>query len=393
MQRRDLLVDGAAHERVHEVERAAGREHVDADQRVRARRRRGLAHAREGGRLVERGARTQHGHRPGDRERLGRQTSQPPPHGAPDALGPEAGDPGRVLRRAADVAGGQLVDQLAEQERVASGRAVTRRREAVDRLGEVAVHECGRRLLRERRGAQHACGGRRHQRVEELLVGPGLGRAGGRDEQHGDVLEALGQEHEPSKRRRVRPVQVVGHEQQRLLRRQVGDQPEQALQRAVEAVLGGALAVAGAEDGGSGLGASHEEIRRLRHLALERAGGPPRTRTPGRAPRRGRAGPATRRPPRARSRSAAAPSSRRLPAPRRPSARRRRRRPARRASAGRRAPPRARAARARRPPRPASRLGVLPGWCARSTLQRGGRRCLPTLSRGAPARTRGSTWA
>ena len=254
---------------MHEVERAAGREHVDADQRVGARRRRGLAHARERGRLVERGARTQHGHRSGDRERLGTQPPQPPPHGAPDALGPEAGDPGRVLRRAADVAGGQLVDQLAEQERVASGRAVTRRREAVDRLGEVAVHECGRRLLRERRGAQHACGGRRHQRVEELLVGPGLGRAGGRDEQHGDVLEALGQEHEPSKRRRVRPVQVVGHEQQRLLRRQVGDQPEQALQRAVEAVLGGALAIAGGEDGGSGLGTSHEEIRRLRHLALE----------------------------------------------------------------------------------------------------------------------------
>ena len=64
-------------------------------------------------------------------------------------------------------------------------------------------------------------------------------------------------------------MQVVGHEQERLLRGKVGDQPEQALQRAVEALLGSRLAVVGGEDGGGGLGASGEGVRRLRHLALE----------------------------------------------------------------------------------------------------------------------------
>jgi len=134
LQRWDLLVDRTAHERVHEVESLAGREHVDGHERVGALRRRGLVHAGERRRLLEERAGTKDGHRTGDGERLGRELPQPPANGAPDALSPELGHPGRFLGRATDLPGDQLVDQLAEQERVASGGAVARRREPLDRV-------------------------------------------------------------------------------------------------------------------------------------------------------------------------------------------------------------------------------------------------------------------
>ena len=72
LQRRDLLVDGAPHQRMHEVERAAGSQDVDSHERVGARRRRGLVHAGECRGLVERRGRTQHRDRSRDRERLRR---------------------------------------------------------------------------------------------------------------------------------------------------------------------------------------------------------------------------------------------------------------------------------------------------------------------------------
>ncbi len=135
LERRDLLVHGAAHERVHEVERAVGRQHVDAHQRVCARRRHRLVHAGEGRCLVERGTRTENRHRARDCDRLARQLPQPPPDRAADALGPEVEHASCVLRGAVNVPCRELVEQLAEQERVPSCRTVARRAEARDRLG------------------------------------------------------------------------------------------------------------------------------------------------------------------------------------------------------------------------------------------------------------------
>ncbi len=101
------------------------------------------------------------------------------------------------------------------------------------------------------------------------MVGSGLGRPGRRDEQYGQLLEALCQEHQPAQRRGVGPVQVVRHQQQRLLRGEAGDHRQQPLQRAEEAGLGACLPIIGAEHGRSGLGSAGHELRPLRHLTLE----------------------------------------------------------------------------------------------------------------------------
>ena len=165
--------------------------------------------------------------------------------------------------------GCQLVEQLAEQERVASGRAVARRREARDRLGQALAYDRGRRLLGERGGSQHMRVRRGDDRVEELLVGVGLCRPGRRNEQDWDVLEALGQEHQPAQRGSVGPVQVVRHQHQRLLGREVRDEPEQPLQRAEKTFLGAGLALIGAKHGRRRLGPAREELRPLRDLPLK----------------------------------------------------------------------------------------------------------------------------
>ncbi len=80
LERRDLLLHRAAHHRMHEVERALGRQHVDADQRV------GLPGRH---RLV----------RPGERRHLGERTAGagPPPRARPTSPRPAAAaaSPGR----------------------------------------------------------------------------------------------------------------------------------------------------------------------------------------------------------------------------------------------------------------------------------------------------------
>ena len=190
------------------------------------------SHARERGRLVERGARTEHGHRAGDGERLGRQPPQPPPHRAADALGPEVRAPGRVLRGTADVAGGQLVDQLAEQERVASGRAVTGRAEAAPPPRGGGPHDRRRppppRAARAAARAPSAPSSARRGAPGRPRARPaGSPRRAARGRPRGVRRGTRASEatpRPPSAGRRPR--------EQRLLRRQVGDQPVQALQRA-----------------------------------------------------------------------------------------------------------------------------------------------------------------
>jgi hypothetical protein len=68
------------------------------------------------------------------------------------------------------------------------------------------------------------------QGVEQPLLGAGLRRPRRPHDEDGDVLEALGQEGQPAQRRGVRPVQIVGQEQQRRPCGQVGHEPDEPLQ-------------------------------------------------------------------------------------------------------------------------------------------------------------------
>lgn len=107
------------------------------------------------------------------------------------------------------------------------------------------------------------------QGVEQPLVGAGLRRPRRLRDEDGDVLEALGQEGQPAQRRGVRPVQIVGLEQQRRARGQVGHEPDQALQRGEGVAIGLRRGAGDAEHRGGRLGGAGQKLGGRGGLALE----------------------------------------------------------------------------------------------------------------------------
>ena len=280
LERRDLLVHGAAHHRMNEVERALGRQHVDADQRVGCPVGHRDVRFGDRGHLVERAARAEDRGRAGDRGCLGWQPAQPPADSAADALRSELQHLVRLVRGALDAVIGEFAEELAEEERIAASGSITRCAERIDSLGQPLADHGPRCAGGERGRPQNMDIRRDHQRIEQLLVGPGLRRPRGHDEQRLHVLDALGEEHQPPQRSLVGPVDVIGEQQQRLTRREVHHEPMQSLQRREDTLLSARLASHRGKYSRGGLRPARQQLGVVGDLALKKLAGQPKRERP-----------------------------------------------------------------------------------------------------------------
>ena len=261
------------------------------------------------------------------------------------APGPDLAHDAGAARVGPHALGLQRAQQLADQQRVAAGRAVHGGREGVVGLrperpaDELADRGAGQRPGADRRGRQ--IGG---DLADERRVGARLRAPRGDREQDRQALEPPRQVGEEAQRRAVAPVQVVDREHERPVAGEVEQQPVEAVQRRERRV---AVVARRRLEHGAGARAPRPPARarapRGRRAARRAAGARRRRGTRARAPSCARRAPARPPPRRAGARAGAGGSCRSPPAPRST-------RPARRRRARRRAPARGRAppARARR---------------------------------------------
>ena len=229
LQRRDLAIDRAPDHRVHEVQLALGGQHVDRDERFDRRARHPALESGEADDVVERHRRSEHRNRAGDVGRLIVQRTEPAADRPGHALGPEGQHSAGVGRGAGELFGGELGHQLAQQERVAARGRVAGGGEVVGRIRDPRTDHGAGRLGGEGSGPDDLCPGC-GQRVEQVLIGTGLVGPGGAHHQHRELGHAVGHERQPSQRRGVGPVQIVGEQDDRLLGRQLRHQPVQTVQ-------------------------------------------------------------------------------------------------------------------------------------------------------------------
>ena len=152
--------------------------------------------------------------------------------GAVDADGDGARDAGRRRRFAAP----QRL--LAREERVAAGRRVTG---GDDRLVDLAGQlrdQFADGVEAERARRERDRGGRREQPAQQPVV-LGQRRAHGDDEQHGEPVEARGEEVEEAQRLGVGPLRVVDHQRQRPGLGQSRDRQRERLERGERRLVGG----------------------------------------------------------------------------------------------------------------------------------------------------------
>ena len=121
-----------------EVQLPVDGQHVDRDQRFDRRRGRRAGQTGQAEDIVERHRRAEDGDRLGDVGGVLVQSAQPAADRASNPLGAELQHAAGVCRRTAELHLGHLGDQLAEQERVATGGGVAGGRELLRRRREFA---------------------------------------------------------------------------------------------------------------------------------------------------------------------------------------------------------------------------------------------------------------
>jgi hypothetical protein len=212
-----------AHERVTKRQARSVAEDIGADQ-FRREPRRGLRlDPSQSGRLPKRHAIPEHRHRPGQIPRAGIQAVQARAHDPRDA---RRRDDRHLLRRRSPVQG---ADQLPDEQRVASGAAVSKpHRGRIDRGLQSRLEQPADRRWRQRLGLEQPRAGRRRERIKTAVR---AGRTGsrGNDEQDRQIVQSPRQRGQPSKRGLVRPLRVVDRQQQRFLLREPGDDPVQPM--------------------------------------------------------------------------------------------------------------------------------------------------------------------
>jgi len=135
-----------------------------------------------------------------------------------------------VLRAAGPITR-QCSQELGQQQRVSGGRLEAGADERILRLiTEPGADHPTHCASAQSAGAQRPCRGRGGQRSEDLLLGPALVWPGADRHQDGDVLDATREHVQESQAGRVSPMDVIDDDQQRILLREVGGQPEQAVQ-------------------------------------------------------------------------------------------------------------------------------------------------------------------
>ena len=236
---RQVAVDRRAQDRMGEADRAAGFHDAGGDQRRHRRlqlgagesgQSRGVAHLRA---VAERAQRA--GER-GGRRRQPRQTEQ---HRVGDAARDDRADIGRGGRGGLEAARRRLVEQLADEERVAARHLDARAHEPIVRLaGQPGGDERTDRRPRQGRRAQQLHGGIGDER-RRLGRQRGIERPGGEDQPQRLPLEPARDERERARRRRVAPLQVVDHEHERRIGGEVRGKPVQPVLPRVAGIAGG----------------------------------------------------------------------------------------------------------------------------------------------------------
>ena len=235
--RRDVAVDGVAHQGVHEAERVCVAQHLGARQQGDRRRDLALGQVGESGDGRQLGGVAEHRDGAGDRRAVPRELGQAHQDHARHGARPDGGDRVGVRGVGSHAVALQGAQQLAQQQRVAVRRAVACGNEGVvARLAEPLPHEVGHRFdVEGLRPHLH-----RGEVVDQLGQQPvhvvPLTRAQGRREQHGQALEPAQQVGEEPQRAGVAPLQVVDGEQQRTVGGQVDRQPVEAVQHREGAV-------------------------------------------------------------------------------------------------------------------------------------------------------------
>ncbi len=182
-------------------------------------------------------------------------TEAPETHqdGARDRPRSEVGHRGDLIRARRDALHLQGADQLPEQQRIAAGGRMARRRERlVGMLAQPLAHKVGRRRVAERSGPYQY-----RQRVADDLGhkrGPRASGAGPHraDDGHPDPVEPADEVVEEAEGGLVAPVKVVDGDRQRRVRRQRDGEPVERMQHRERGILGTAAAACGA-----GRGAEH----------------------------------------------------------------------------------------------------------------------------------------
>ena len=305
--RRQLLVDGAANDRVHEPQRPALGQDPAAAQRVGRFGRLANVQVRERGSVSDQGAVADDRRRAG--EPLGR-------HGEPSEPRPDRRDD-PVRRSAEHVRGAiraglaQRARELAQEERVPARQRVAGTAERRDRLGDSRTHELRRRLVAKRRRAhQRGRASLRQHRGDSGAAGLAE-RPRGDDEQDRSVAEPPCEIRQKPQRRRVGPVRIVDEQRERPVAGEV-------CRHAVQPVQDGERSLRPERQGG---GLREWECRAAPPHGAPRPRRPPRRRRRGPRARAAAARPRTRTRARARSREPRAASAlprARVRAPRRP---------------------------------------------------------------------------
>ena len=225
------------HHRMHEA-RVLRVDQVRVGERAQLPRRLRLAEPGERGDAREARRVAEHGGRAGDRQGGGGERADARRDPARDGGADGFGLVGAAVERC-------RAQQFREQQRVPARGLEARLHER--RFGvELGLHERGDARLGERLRAVQTRHRRRRESVQQRLLGARLGGPRADREQHRQVLHPARQRVQEAQARRVRPVRVVDHDQQRLLGRQVRREPVEPVQRRVRGVLA-VLRVRGAE--------------------------------------------------------------------------------------------------------------------------------------------------
>ena len=208
------MIDGVAHQRVHEAERWLGPQDLRVGQGASGHRHAvlaGLGHRRDGGKA---GAVAEHRHGARHRDGVGRQSRQTQQHGTGYRARAHLANGVRVRPVGRHRLLLQRLQQLAHEQRVTAGRLMTRGAERLLGLGpQPCAHELGhgglgqlRQLHRDRHGVGCDLG-------EQPRVGRLLGGARSRRDQDLQAFQPALEVGDEAQRRLVAPVQIVDQQQ------------------------------------------------------------------------------------------------------------------------------------------------------------------------------------
>jgi hypothetical protein len=230
VRRGELLVDGVAHQRVHEADRRLGMEDLGAAERGGGLRHLLLVQLRQRGHGREIRVVAEHRHRAHDVHRLVREPRQAQQHRSRHRPRSDVGHDVHVRRVRLHVVGRKRGEQLAEEQRVAAGDLRAGGAEALVRV----VAQPGPDHLGDRRSAQRPRPHRTGSRVvadlgDQGRIGAGVGAPKRRAHERGHVLEAAYEVGGEAERGAVAPLEVIDREHERAIRGDVRGEPIKAV--------------------------------------------------------------------------------------------------------------------------------------------------------------------